>query len=76
MYNEKDRKLKPTNLKEHFLIDIPEIELVDFDNDKFADFKLKRLYHNGTANAIEEMIIEVHQDKADTLKYVREWMQN
>ena len=76
LYNEMDRKLEPTNLKERFQIDFPEIDMIDFDGDKFADFKLTRLYHNGTANAIEEMIVEISEAKADTLKFKREWIRN
>ena len=76
LYNEEKRKLIPTNLKKLFRIDFPEIEMVDFDNDDIADFRLRRLYHNGTTNAIEEMIIEVNSTDADTLKFEREWIRN
>lgn len=76
LYNEEDRKIVPSNLKELFEIDFSEIEIVDFDKDEFTDFRLRKLYHNGTANAIEEMIIEVNQTNADTLKFEREWIQN
>ena len=76
LYNEEDRKIIPSNLKELFRIDFSEIEIVDFDKDEITDFRLRRLYHNGTANAIEEMIIEVNQTDADTLKFEREWIQN
>lgn len=75
LYYEKDRKLKATNLKELLKLDFPEIELVDFDRDEFTDFKLKRLYHNGTANAIEEIIIEINNN-ADTLSFKKEWISN
>lgn len=74
LYNEKDRKIIPSNLKELFKLDFSEIEIVDFDKDEFTDFRLRSLYHNGTANAIEEMIIEVNQTDADTLKFEREWI--
>lgn len=76
LYNEEDRKIIPSNLKELFKIDFSEIEIADFDKDEFTDFRLRRLYHNGTANGIEEMIIEVNQTDADTLKFEIEWMQN
>ena len=76
LYNEEDRKIVPSNLKELFKIDFSEIEIVDVDKDQFPDFRLRRLYHNGTANAIEEMIIEVNQIDADTLKFEREWIEN
>lgn len=76
LYNEDNKRLSPTNLKEKFRLDFPEIELIDFDKDEFADFKLSRLYHNGTANAIEEMVIEVSHFKADTLKFTRDWIRN
>lgn len=76
LYQKKDNHLKPSNLKELFKINIPEIEMVDFDGDKVEDFKLTRLYHNGTANAIEEMIIEVKDETVDTLKFERRWIYN
>jgi hypothetical protein len=74
LYNEKNRSLSPTNLKELFKITFPEIEIVDFDEDEFTDFRFRRLYHNGTANAIEERIIEVNQLNADTLKLEQDWL--
>lgn len=76
LYDEINGKLKPSNLKESLEIDFPEIELIDFDGDKYADYRLRRLYHNGTANAFEEMIIEVKDSKVDTLKFERNWIRN
>jgi hypothetical protein len=74
LYDLDNGELKPTNLKEQFKITYPEISLVDFDNDKVNDFKFTRLYHNGTANAIETTIIKIYKNKIDTLDFKQNWI--
>lgn len=74
LYHEEDGKLEEGYLKSHFMISLPEIDLISFDQDSFTDFKLTRLYHNGTANAIEEVIIELVDEKIDTLSFERKWL--
>lgn len=59
LYDFVNGKLTPTNLKTNFRIEVPEIELLDFDKDGSNEFKFTRLYHNGTDNAIETTIIKV-----------------
>lgn len=66
--------LRPTRLKEQFKIQEPEIELVDFDKNGINDFKFTRLHHNGTANAIETMIIKAADLKIDTLDFKQIWI--
>jgi len=74
LYDERDRKLHPSNLKKVFSIDTPEITLTDVDGDAYPDFTFTRLYHNGTANAIERVTVEITDGKADTLSVEREWL--
>ncbi len=74
LYDETAGQLTPSNLKTHFKLDVPEIEIGDFDADNQPDFKFKRLHHNGTSNAIEEIIIEIHPSGADTLKFTHTWL--
>lgn len=64
-------KLITSNLKKHFNITTPEIQLVDYDNDKINDYKFTRLYHNGTMNAIETIILKVNNDKIERLSFDR-----
>lgn len=74
LYDFDNLKLRPTNLKEDFKITTPEIELVDFDKDGVHDYKFTRLYHNGTANAIETTVIKVTANKIDTLDFKQKWI--
>ncbi len=69
-----DGKLVPGNLKDHFKINSPEIELVDFGKDGKMDYKFTRLYHNGTANAIETTILKVSKNKIDTLYFNQDFI--
>ncbi len=64
-----DGRLNPTNLKTEFNITAPEIELTDFNMDGIDDFKLTRLIHNGTYNAIEIIAITAKNSTIDTLFY-------
>ena len=74
LYDFDSLKLTPTNLKEQFKIMTPEIELVDFNKDGVNDYKFTRLYHNGTANAIETAVIKVSNNKIDTLDFKQKWI--
>ena len=67
LYEFENEKLTPTNLKTIFKINSPEIELVDFNNDKIKDFKFVRLRHNGTSNSILTTILTLKNNKIDTL---------
>ncbi|RYU93798.1 hypothetical protein [Emticicia agri] len=67
LYDNADRKLKISNLKELFKIETPEIQLVDFNGDGFRDFQFTSLKHNGTYNAIQTTIISIKNHKIDTL---------
>ena len=69
LYDYNNGQLTPTNLKEQFQINSPEIQLIDYDKDNKNDFKLIRLYHNGAANAIETAILRVKNMKIDTLNF-------
>jgi len=68
LYNYKNDKLIPSNLKQLFKIENPEVELIDLDNDGLNEFKFTRLYHNGTFNAIETKILKVKNAKIITLE--------
>jgi hypothetical protein len=69
LYDLDHGKFKPSNLKTIFRITTPEIELVDYDKDGIHDFRFRRLYHNGTANAIQTTILGVKNLKVDTLYF-------
>lgn len=64
LYDFTDGKLTPTNLKEEFKIEIPEIKITDKN-----EFEFTRLWHNGTFNAIETTILKVSENKIDTIKF-------
>jgi hypothetical protein len=74
LYDFKNGKLKPSNLKNQFKISSPEIEIVNSEKEEESEFRLTRLYHNGTANAIETLVIKVADDKIDTLDFNRKWI--
>ncbi len=78
MYDFEKNNLTPSNLKTQFKIKIPEIELIDFDKNGEMDYKLTRLYHNGTSNAIEETILnfDLEKNKIDSLYFNRKWIKN
>ncbi|MFT3910787.1 MAG: hypothetical protein QM757_11510 [Paludibaculum sp.] len=74
LYDLKKGKPVPSNLKKELKINTPEIELVDYDKDGINDFKFTRLYHNGTANAIETFILKVSNNKVERLSFERSWI--
>lgn len=67
LYNYENEKLSPSNLKQLFKINSPEIDLVDFNKDGINDYKFVRLWHNGTFNAIYTTILTIKDNKIDTL---------
>jgi hypothetical protein len=69
LYDFNNGQLKPTNLKTDFKITTPEIEIVDADQDGINDFKLVRLWHNGTFNALQTTILTVKDNQLDTLHF-------
>ena len=74
LYDFNNGKLTLSNLKKRFKITTPEIELVDFDKDGINEFKLTRLYHNGTANAIETTVLKIYNNKIDTVEFKQKWL--
>lgn len=76
LYDYDNGKLKPSNLKETFKIDSPEIALLFDEEHKINNFKFTRLYHNGTANAIETAILKVTSNTIDTLDFNQNWISN
>jgi hypothetical protein len=72
MYDFSNDKITPSRLKTQLKLSSPEIELIDYDKDGIDDFKLVRLYHNGTFNAIHTAILSVANHKIDTLLYKEE----
>ena len=74
LYEYENGKLKPSNLKETFKIDSPEIALLFDEVHKINNFKFTRLYHNGTATAIETTVLKVTGNKVDTLDFKQEWI--
>jgi len=76
LYDTNNGKLKPSNLKQELKINSPEIELVDFDKDGRNEFKFTRLFHDGTANAIETAILKVANNRLDTLDFEQIWKED
>jgi hypothetical protein len=74
LYNVDKRGIKPSNLKELFKVNAPDIELVDYDKNGKNDLAFTRIYHNGTENAIETIVLEVENNKVDTLDFRRVWI--
>ncbi len=72
LYNFENGKLTPSNLKTVLNITAPEIELVDTNKDGQNEFKFTRLYHNGTSNVIEMMIINIAETHLDTIAFTRQ----
>jgi len=75
LYDFDNGKLRPTNLKEQFKITAPEIELQYNKKSGKKDFKFTRLNHNGTANSIETTILQVTEDRIDTIDFKQKWIQ-
>lgn len=69
LYDYNNNKLNSSNLKEHFKINTPEIKTIDYNKDGKPDFEFTRLYHNGTANAIETTILKINDGIVDTVKF-------
>lgn len=63
LYDVDGKQLKPSNLKEQFKINTPEIEAAD----SVGDIRLTRLFHNGTYNAIERQVLRFSPEKVDTI---------
>ena len=76
LYDYENGKLKASNLKNGLNFNLNEIELEDIDKDGANDFKFTRLLHNGTANAIETIVLKTVNSKIDTLELKTEWIVN
>jgi hypothetical protein len=74
LYDFVNGKIKPTNLKKLFKIEIPEINITDKDNDGKNEFEFTRLYHNGTYNAIELSLLKVTKNKIDTIQNTKKML--
>lgn len=76
LYDYENGKLKTSYLKNLFKIATPEIELTDYNQDGIGDFKLVRLWHNGTFNAIHTTILTIKNGKIDTLLFDEKPIEN
>lgn len=74
LYEYSNGNLAPSNLKQKLKINFPEIEIVQDNKNKTGNFKFNRLYHNGTANAIETTILKTTAGKLDTLEFKQNWI--
>jgi hypothetical protein len=74
LYNVDKGGIIPSNLKKLFNMNAPDIELIDYDKNGKDDFKFTRLYHNGTENAIETIVLKLDENKVDTLDFKRDWI--
>jgi hypothetical protein len=74
LYTENNNVLQPSNLKNTLQIETPEIECLRCNAEEDPIFKLSRLFHNGTSNAIETLEISVSDNKIDTLNFDQNWM--
>ena len=69
LYNYENGNFKAGYLKKLFKIETSEIEKTDYNKDGIPDYKLVRLWHNGTFNAIHTTILTVMNNKIDTLHF-------
>jgi hypothetical protein len=69
LYDYENGKLKTGYLKKLFKIEAAEIEQIDYNKDGVKDYKLMRLWHNGTFNAIHTTILTLKNNKIDTLYF-------
>ena len=74
MYTSQGKEIVSTSLWNQFIDEKSEIKLVDFDHDENPDFMFNRLWHNGTSNGLEEIIIEAKLSSLDTLSYSINWI--
>lgn len=67
LYEYDGNRLVASNLKKQLGIKEPEIDRVDYNNDGVPDYRLTRLFHNGTYNKIQQTIVNVAATQIDTL---------
>jgi len=67
LYDLEKGRLKPSYLKELLKIDHPEIAQVDHNEDGIMDYRVTRLYHNGTFNAIRTCVLSPKGSRVDAL---------
>jgi len=67
LYDFEKDKIKPSYLKEMLKIDNPELERLDYNGDGVMDYRLTRLYHNGTFNAMRTCVLSAGAHRIDTL---------
>jgi len=67
LYDFKEQKLTPSNLKVKLHIEGPEIDQLDYDRDGRMDYRFIRLVHNGTYNAIQTTVLTFQQLNVNTL---------
>lgn len=76
LYYYNNGKLESSNLKTIFEVSFPEIEIVDFNSSGKEGYKFTRLWHNGTANAIETIVINIYDNAIDTLDFDQKWLES
>lgn len=74
LYDYRDKKIIPSGLKKALKIQNTEIKLIDYDKDGMKEYGFSRLYHNGTANAIETFILKVSGRKIEKLEFKRQFL--
>lgn len=74
MYSLDGPGFKKSELFEMLDIEAPQVQLSEVDGDGIEEYTFSRLYHNGTFNALETLIMNVQEPKADTLHFSRKWI--
>lgn len=74
MYDFQDGKFTRSNLMDHFNIKEPIVVFTSrWKRGPATAVKLSRLWHNGTANALETTILGIDSTDVDTLSFDRKW---
>jgi len=66
-YDYANGRFKPSDLREHYKINGPDIERTDYNGDGVPDYKFTRLWHNGTFNALSTTVLSITKGQIDTL---------
>ena len=72
MYDLQNGRLVASRLKGLFNIRGPEIAIAGFGKDGRPYYRVRRLFHNGTFNAIQTLVFQIKNQRVDTLSFERD----
>ena len=72
MYEFEEEKLRKTKLFKSLELQDAQVQISDVDGDGREDLTLVRLFHNGTFNAKETLVVNFEESGVDTLHFRRE----